>query len=59
PFILQGLFFPTEKHFTLSGHLSYDIDFIEFFGHNDPYNRIYSTTLKGDAYENVLPKSQG
>ena len=40
-------------------HSSYYIDFIGLFGHNDPYNRIYSTALKGDAYENVLPKSQG
>ena len=42
-----------------NGHSSYYIDFIGLFGHNDPYNRIYSTALKGDAYENVLPKSQG
>ncbi len=32
-----------------NGHSSYYIDFIGLFGHNDPYNRIYPTALKGDA----------
>ena len=38
------------SHLSLkNGHSSYYIDFIGLFGHNDPYNRIYPTALKGDA----------